>query len=749
MSGSDTEGKPLSKLQILARARAQKNSEQAAVDSSVGSVSILDSLKRNRLSNETPSSASSSSASSANTGLGKLASLRSSTSSGSTKSISILDSLRQKKEGPGSASTSTATLLQSDAKKKPMTKLQELAASKAQRSNSINNKPLKSVATSTPASPQSEKPVNPQSASSLASTEASHITNDKTTPLTFADLIPKPLAASATATFFQNINPISSFSALFAISIPTKPSSYKRKLKELNLNTVNFPDTNIPLAKKIKTNFNSASPDDIALKAQSQSQSQSKQKAKEEEVKLSEAVSSLKITPKSVTKPKFKTDIQAELLKRKTKPNTSFVIIGHVDAGKSTLTGRLLLDQKIVDKNTYTKLQREAEKQGKGSFSLAWVMDQSPEERSRGVTIDICSTQFATPNANFTIVDAPGHRDFIPNMITGVAQSDIAVLVVDSSVNAFEAGFNLDGQTKEHTVLARSLGIEKIVVAVNKMDNVDWSEARFEEIKGQFTEFLKMVGYKEDQCSFVPCSGLSGLNVSQRPQVGSADERRLNWYHGGPSLLEVLEQSDKFERDVDLPFVLSVSEINQSNSEFSGRVETGMIQVGETVSFAPSGQYGVVDSIKLNETLDSSRIAIAGDTATIKVRNITVEEILPGDLMTVVSNEIPIGDKFESKLVLFDLKKPVLLGMQFVLFRGNTQQPAKISKIISLFDKVTGEVSSKKKPKHLSSKQTAIVEIELVGRKIPLQLFKDNKHLGRFVLRKDGDTIGAGVVEKI
>lgn len=514
---------------------------------------------------------------------------------------------------------------------------------------------------------------------------------------------------------------------------------YKRKLDEFHLNSVFLPNANSQLAKKVKANFSKPSPDDIILENQKQAFEENIKKKQDES--LVKDVSALKITPKQTTKPKNKIDLDAELAKRQTKPHTSFVVIGHVDAGKSTLTGRLLLENNIVDKNTYTKLKREAEKSGKGSFSLAWVMDQTEEERNRGVTIDICSSEFETEHGYFTIVDAPGHRDFVPNMITGVSQADIAVLVVDSSTNAFESGFNLDGQTKEHTILARSLGINKIIVAVNKMDNNDWSQDRFNEIKDQLSEFLKITGFQEDQTQFIPCSGLTGLNVANKPST-IEDQKKLKWYNGD-SVLSALEKSEKFSRDFNKPFVMSIADITL-NFEFTGRIDTGTIQAGETVLFAPSNQAGVVESVVVNNS--KVPVGIAGDNVTLKIKDVKLEDIQIGDVISIVSYEIPSVSKFESRLVLFDLKRPLLLGTQFVLFRGNVQQPAKITKIISLLDKVTGQVT-KKKPKHLSSNQSAMVEITFINRETPLQLFKDNKQLGRVVLRKDGSTIGAGIVE--
>lgn len=210
--------------------------------------------------------------------------------------------------------------------------------------------------------------------------------------------------------------------------------------------------------------------------------------------------------------------------------------MGHVDAGKSTLMGRLLYDVGAVDNKLIRKLKKESEMIGKSSFHLAWVMDQTSEERNRGVTVDICTSDFKTKDATFTIVDAPGHRDFVPNAIAGVSQVDVAVLSIDCSTDAFESGFNLDGQTKEHTLLARSLGVRHIIVAMNKMDSVDWYEGRFEDIKFELRNFFEDIGIKDDQLSWVPCSGLTGEGVYQKEYpMGQT------WYKG-PSLVGRLEE---------------------------------------------------------------------------------------------------------------------------------------------------------------------------------------------------------------
>lgn len=517
-------------------------------------------------------------------------------------------------------------------------------------------------------------------------------------------------------------NPGSSFAETF---------TYKKRSIDHNPQlSVPFMMTNNHALVQVKANFQKPSPDDAIKSLQKNAFGDKK------EEKIVKEVSQLKIAPK-VTKPRYQLDIDAAIAKRLTKANLSFVVMGHVDAGKSTLTGRLLLESQAVSQSTYNKLKREAERVGKSSFSLAWVMDQTPEERNRGVTIDIGSSTFETAKGIFTIVDAPGHRDFVPNMISGVAQADLAVLVVDAATDAFESGFNLDGQTKEHTILSRSLGINRMLVCVNKMDQVSWDEHRFLEIKEMMDVFLEMSGWDVNQVEYVPCSGLTGTNVSSKSK-----ESALDWYNG-PCVVEALESFEKTDRDYKKTFVMQLHDIDASKLEFTGRIDTGTIQPGETVQFSPSGTSGVVDWITLRD--EKVNLGIAGDLVTLKIKGAEVENIRVGDALSV-GDEVPAVTQFEARIVTFDMDRPLLVGTPFVLFRGNVQLQGKITKVITVFDK-NGE-PLKKRAKHLIAQQSALVEIS-TERKIPLQLYSDNRQMGRVVLRKEGRTVGAGVVERL
>lgn len=458
------------------------------------------------------------------------------------------------------------------------------------------------------------------------------------------------------------------------------------------------------------------------------------------------------------TKPGNPIDLKKYLQSPAFKPHLSFVVLGHVDAGKSTLMGRLLYDIGAVDQNKIRKLKKESEQIGKGSFHLAWVMDQTVEERERGVTVSICTSDFSTSNVDFTIVDAPGHRDFVPNAIAGVSQADVAILTIDCGTNAFESGFNLDGQTKEHTLLAHSMNIGTIIVAMNKMDSVNWSSERFYEIQAELSTYFDQIGYQKDKIKWVPLSGYSGEGVYKIPYPSEQ-----NWYKG-PSLVDTLEDVAKTDyshlNDLDSfckeikeePFIFSILEVTTTKkhdeSILSGRVESGSIQPGETITVYPSEQSCLVDKILSGREQASKDIAVKGDFVTLKLRHSHPKDIQNGDLCSSVGYHIKSTRRFKIRLSTFNMDRPLLPGTSVMLFRGVYEEPARVNKLISLVDLKDPSKILKKRVKHLPSNQTAIIEIELTERRrwIPLVTIDENKHIGRVILRKDGRSIGTGVI---
>ncbi|XP_036269492.1 HBS1-like protein isoform X4 [Pipistrellus kuhlii] len=329
--------------------------------------------------------------------------------------------------------------------------------------------------------------------------------------------------------------------------------------------------------------------DDTSLASSDALDSISKSAVPPHTIQASEEQSSTQTPGRKSGKLKQQIDVKAELEKRQGgKQLLNLVVIGHVDAGKSTLMGHMLYLLGNVNKRTMHKYEQESKKAGKASFAYAWVLDETGEERERGVTMDVGMTKFETTTKVITLMDAPGHKDFIPNMITGAAQADVAVLVVDASRGEFEAGFETGGQTREHGLLVRSLGVTQLAVAVNKMDQVNWQQERFQEITGKLGHFLKQAGFKESDVAFIPTSGLSGENLITRSQSSELTK----WYKG----LCLLEQIDSFkppQRSIDKPFRLCVSDVfKDQGSGFcvTGKIEAGYIQTGDRLLAMPPNE---------------------------------------------------------------------------------------------------------------------------------------------------------------
>lgn len=437
-------------------------------------------------------------------------------------------------------------------------------------------------------------------------------------------------------------------------------------------------------------------------------------------------------------------NIKTELEKRQGgKPLLNLVVIGHVDAGKSTLMGHLLYLLGNVNKRTMHKYEQESKKAGKASFAYAWVLDETGEERDRGVTMDVGMTKFETKSKVVTLMDAPGHKDFIPNMITGAAQADVAVLVVDASRGEFEAGFEAGGQTREHALLVRSLGVTQLAVAVNKMDQVNWQEERFQEITSKLGHFLKQAGFKESDVFYIPTSGLSGENLTTRSTV-----TELTSWFSGPSLLEQIDAFKAPQRSVDKPFRLCVSDVfKDQGSGFcvTGKIEAGYIQTGDRILAMPPNETCTVKGITLHdEALDW---AAAGDHISLTLTGMDIIKINVGCVYCDPKEPIKACTRFRARILLFNIELPITQGFPVLLHYQTVSEPATIKKLVSVLHKSSGEVL-KKKPKCLSKGMNAIVELQ-THRPVALELYKDYKELGRFMLRYSGSTIAAGVVTEI
>ncbi|UDD55659.1 hypothetical protein AFCA_003257 [Aspergillus flavus] len=422
-------------------------------------------------------------------------------------------------------------------------------------------------------------------------------------------------------------------------------------------------------------------------------------------------------------------DVLSEYQKSKRKNAMNFAVIGHVDAGKSTLMGRLLADLKAIDQRTLDKYRREAEKIGKGSFALAWVLDQGSEERARGVTIDIATNKFETEKTVFTIVDAPGHRDFVPNMIAGASQADFAVLVIDSGTGNFESG--LKGQTKEHALLVRSMGVQRIIVAVNKMDSVQWNKDRYDEIEQQVSAFLTTAGFQAKNIAFVPCSGISGDNVTKR-----SEDPNVSWYTGR-TLIEELEATEPYSHALDKPLRMTIGDVFRGSVQnplsISGRLDAGSLQVGDQILTMPSGETALVRSLEVDS--EPSDWAVAGQNVVLNLANIDPIHLRSGDVICRASAPIANITSFTAKVLAFEHLMPSMVDVH----RGRLHVPGRISRLVATLDKGSG-ASIKKKPKIVAPGSVARIVVEM-DHAVPLEAPT------RVVLRAGGDTVAAGLLE--
>lgn len=449
--------------------------------------------------------------------------------------------------------------------------------------------------------------------------------------------------------------------------------------------------------------------------------------------------------PKSGSKSKLdKIDAKAEYAKRKGNQELiNLVVIGHVDAGKSTLMGHVLYNLGVVQQRTMHKYEQESRKIGKSSFAFAWVLDETDEERSRGVTMDVAQTRFTTDKKVVMLLDAPGHKDFIPNMITGAAQADVAILVINATRGEFETGFDAGGQTREHALLARSLGVSQIIVAVNKMDTVDWGQARYDEICKKLGQFLRQVGFKDADLSFIPCSGLVGENLTS-----PSSEPRLTAWYSGATLVQQIDLFKNPERPVDKPFRLSVSDVFKSATggfSIAGQINAGYIRPGDKVMVMPAAILAGVKSVMVDDL--PFQIAFAGDRASFTLTNIDMSSVQVGFVLCDPLFPTHCATRIRAKIVVFNLEMPITRGFPVVFHYQSIAEPAIIKKLVSSLNKSSGEVI-KSRPKCLTKNSSAIVELEF-ERATCVELYSEYRDLGRFMLRSSGHTVAAGLIEEI
>jgi len=428
----------------------------------------------------------------------------------------------------------------------------------------------------------------------------------------------------------------------------------------------------------------------------------------------------------------------------KDKPHISLVVIGHVDAGKSTSTGHLVYLTGGIDERTIEKFKKEAEAQGKGSFAFAWVLDKLKAERDRGITINITLTKFETDKHHYTIIDAPGHRDFIKNMITGTSQADVSVLMISSQAGEFEAGVSKDGQTREHATLAFTLGVKQMIVGVNKMDHpsVNWSKDRYEEIKKEASLFLKKSGYKVDAIPFVPFSGLTGANIKE----SGAD--KMSWYKG-PTLIGALDSMTAPERPVSKPLRLPINDVFKISGIGTvpvGRVETGQLKPGMICKFAPGTHTSECKSVEMHH--EQLTEANPGDNIGFSVRNISVKDIKRGHVCSDEKND-PAREatSFNAQVIVLNHPNQIRAGYSPVLDCHTTHTACKFEKLLSKIDRRTGK-SLEDNPEFIKTGDASMVQLT-PSKPMVVENFKDYPPLGRFAVRDMKQTVAVGVVKEV
>ncbi|WP_135825175.1 translation elongation factor EF-1 subunit alpha [Halorussus ruber] len=415
------------------------------------------------------------------------------------------------------------------------------------------------------------------------------------------------------------------------------------------------------------------------------------------------------------------------------KPHQNLAIIGHVDHGKSTLVGRLLFETGSVPEHVIEQHKEEAEEKGKGGFEFAYVMDNLAEERERGVTIDIAHQEFETDTYYFTIVDTPGHRDFVKNMITGASQADNAVLVVG-------ADDGVAPQTQEHVFLARTLGINELIVAVNKMDTVEYGETRYKEVVAEVRDLLDQVQFNTEDAEFIPISALEGDNVVERSD-------NMDWYDGR-LVLEALNDLEEPEPPTDAPLRLPIQDVYTISGIGTvpvGRVETGVLNTGDSVSFQPSDVGGEVKTIEMHH--EEVPRAEPGDNVGFNVRGVGKDDIHRGDVCGPADDPPSVAETFKAQIVVMQHPSVITAGYTPVFHAHTAQVACTLESIDQKIDASSGEVEEEN-PDFIQSGDAAVITVR-PQKPLSIEPSSEIPELGSFAIRDMGQTIAAGRVLEV
>merc|ERR1712227_501258 len=439
----------------------------------------------------------------------------------------------------------------------------------------------------------------------------------------------------------------------------------------------------------------------------------------------------------------------------KEKLHINIVVIGHVDSGKSTTTGHLIYKCGGIDERTIAKFEKEASEMGKGSFKYAWVLDKLKAERERGITIDIALWKFATAKYYVTIIDAPGHRDFIKNMITGTSQADCGVLIVAAGTGEFEAGISKEGQTREHALLAYTLGVKQLIIGINKMDSTSpaFSQDRFNEIQKEVSVYIKKIGYNPKAVAFVPISGFNGDNMIEPSE-------NMSWYKGwaierkegnssGKTLLQALDSILPPTRPVDKALRLPLQDVYKIGGIGTvpvGRVETGIIKPGMVVTFAPANVTTEVKSVEMHHTALES--AEPGDNVGFNVKNVSVKDIRRGNVASDSKNDpAKETDTFKAQVIILNHPGEIRKGYSPVVDCHTAHIACKFEELLEKIDRRSGK-KLEDAPEKVKSGDSAIVQMK-PSKPMCVEAFSDYAPLGRFAVRDMSQTVAVGVIKEV
>ena len=421
----------------------------------------------------------------------------------------------------------------------------------------------------------------------------------------------------------------------------------------------------------------------------------------------------------------------------KEKPGINVVFVGHVDHGKSTVIGRLFYDSGAVSEQEMAKYKEEAAKHGKAGFEFAYVMDNLKEERERGVTIALSYKKILTQKFEVTIIDAPGHKDFVKNMITGASQADSAFLTV--SVDG-----GVQPQTKEHVWLLKTMGVKSIAILINKMDLADYSEEKFKKVVEDVSGVIKQAGYKPEEVSFLACSALMGDNITEKSD-------KMAWYKG-PTVLEQIDKFPEPEKPTGFPMrmpIQDVYDITGIGTVPVGKIETGIMKVGQKVIVLPgrsgTGIEGEVRSIEAHH--EQLKEAEAGDNVGINVRGVGKKDIARGDVICDAAKPAKIIEEFEAQIAVINHPTVIAKGYTPVFHVHTAQVPCQFMEIKAKLDPATGQVSQEN-PDFIKNGDVALVRVKPIGNLV-LESAEDNPNMARFAIRDAGITVAAGVCKSL